>query len=269
MKIILISLIVVSVCSFSMSGLLRHELADHEAAFINWINQNEANYLTVDELNFRKAVFAENKASVETLNGDANQTANFAMNQFADRTKAERNMMNGYIPKSSEQTALAKSVSEAEATTLLWYVPADSTGSSYYVKSAPPSPYVSPFSTGTPLASVDWRSSSNPAVLTPVKDQGACGSCWAFAATLVLESNIAIAKKTEPVRTSEQEYVDCVKGACAGCNGGDSGWAWIYTNNHNGQLYYTDYPYTDNSYTNGVTGTCSLPAGKTRTPLKP
>jgi C1A family cysteine protease len=42
-------------------------------------------------------------------------------------------------------------------------------------------------------ASVDWRT-VNPAVVNAVKDQGQCGSCWAFASTSVMESAHAIAK---------------------------------------------------------------------------
>lgn len=70
-----------------------------------------------------------------------------------------------------------------------------------------------------PIA-VDWRAAG---VTTPVKNQGACGSCWAFASTAVLESHVAI--MTGKVMTlSVQELVSCApnprhcggKGACAG-----------------------------------------------------
>lgn len=68
--------------------------------------------------------------------------------------------------------------------------------------------------------SVDWRGAD---VVTPVKNQGHCGSCWAFAGTETLESHIALA--TGVLFTlSEQEYVSCVEnpdecGGTGGCMG--------------------------------------------------
>ena len=43
----------------------------------------------------------------------------------------------------------------------------------------------------------------------PVKDQGACGSCYAFSALSALEAGISIKSGNAPVRLSEQEQVDC------------------------------------------------------------
>merc|ERR1712136_613561 len=54
-------------------------------------------------------------------------------------------------------------------------------------------------------ASLDWRSSS---CLQPVKNQGQCGSCWAFSAIGSLEF-AACAKYGYPMNLSEQQLVDC------------------------------------------------------------
>lgn len=63
--------------------------------------------------------------------------------------------------------------------------------------------------------SIDWRDYN---IVTPVKNQGHCGSCWTFSATGAMEG--AWAKNTSTlISISEQQLVDCVK-KDNGCNGG-------------------------------------------------
>jgi len=68
--------------------------------------------------------------------------------------------------------------------------------------------------------SVDWREKG---VVTPVKSQGGCGSCWAFATTEVVESHVAI-ETGKLLELSPQELTSCVKnpehcGGSGGCEG--------------------------------------------------
>jgi C1A family cysteine protease len=97
-----------------------------------------------------------------------------------------------------------------------------------------------------PTGSLDWVAQG---AVTPVKDQGQCGSCWAFSTTGSMEGAIYIAHK-ELTSLSEQELVDC--GASygnLGCNGGLMDRAFKYAE-ANGLCTEAAYPYK------GVGGSC-------------
>ena len=86
---------------------------------------------------------------------------------------------------------------------------------------------------------VDWRQKG---VVTGVKDQESCGSCWAFSATGSLESAYALANK-ELLEFSESELIDCSTSyGNDGCNGGLMNQAFKYVIDHKIGLE-SDYPY--------------------------
>lgn len=84
----------------------------------------------------------------------------------------------------------------------------------------------------------DWRTKG---VVTPVKNQGACGSCWAFAAAAAMESAHAISSG-KLLDLSEMELVSCVYDH-SGCDGGlmDDAFRWVISNG--GIDSDADYPY--------------------------
>jgi KDEL-tailed cysteine endopeptidase len=102
-------------------------------------------------------------------------------------------------------------------------------------------------------ASVDWTTVPN--VVTPVKDQGNCGSCWSFSATGAIEGAYGIKYGSQAYSTgfSEQELVSC-DNVDAGCNGGWMDDAFTWAKKNGGLPTEADYPYT--SGTTGQSGTC-------------
>lgn len=98
--------------------------------------------------------------------------------------------------------------------------------------------------------SFSWRNETcgdGQPCLSPVKYQGGCGACWAFAATGALESNYVI-KNGGMLLLSEQELVSCV-GRSDRCEGGNAIFAFDYVRRY-GLAPSTAYPYR------GVNGTC-------------
>jgi len=102
---------------------------------------------------------------------------------------------------------------------------------------------------------IDWRTKS---ACTAVKNQGRCGSCWAFSAMQGVESLGFLSGKYPLQKMSAQQINSCDKGS-SGCNGGWPGSAFDYLKKAGGLETEADYPYTSGG---GSTGTCNFQASK-------
>ena len=125
-------------------------------------------------------IWKDNTAMIKRHNQEflrGRHTFTLKMNKFGDLTNKEfTTMMNGYKKPAGYKRTGAK--------------------------------YMMPANTPDPLPdTVDWRLNGS---VTQVKDQGQCGSCWAFSATGALESQWYLSKNVM-VSLSEQDLMDCSK----------------------------------------------------------
>ena len=93
-------------------------------------------------------------------------------------------------------------------------------------------------------SSFDWRNINGEDWTTPIRDQGQCGSCWAFGAMGALEAaiNLELNDSTIDIDLSEQYLVSCYAGH--GCDeGGHAYYGWRWLDRHGGALAESCFPY--------------------------
>lgn len=102
-------------------------------------------------------------------------------------------------------------------------------------------------------SSLDWRKYG---IVTGVKDQGQCGSCWSFSVTGAIEGLNALVTG-DLISLSEQELVSCDL-SNDGCYGGYMDYAFEWVISNGGIDTESDYPYT------GVDDTCKISKEKAK-----
>jgi cathepsin L len=170
------------------------------------------------EMRARFAIFKNNYDFINSYNAKKNGVT-LAVNAFADLTNQEFTAMyTGY------NTTAVVQRKKAIVQTSEVIAPAATC----------------PKGTIAPNSSCDWRAAN---IVTPIKNQGQCGSCWAFSTTGSTEG--AHAQKTgKLVSLSEQNLVDCSQSeGNEGCNGGLMDYAFEYIIKNKGIDTEASYPY--------------------------
>jgi KDEL-tailed cysteine endopeptidase len=184
--------------------------ASTSPSFPEWAAQHGRVYATAAESAFRARVYAANALAIDAHNRASDSSGGWRMgtNGFSDLTADEfkARMTGGYAP---------------------------TTRSSFR------DPHRSLFAASPdapPPTNVDW---TQKGAVTPVKNQGGCGSCWAFSATGAMEAAWFFYNKT--LRSfSEQQLIDC---SGEGCGGGSFQHAWGWAIKNKGLCAEKSYPY--------------------------
>jgi C1A family cysteine protease len=181
--------------------------------FTQWKLTNNKHYKAGHEEEHRFNIFVHNYIKIQKHNLQ-HKGVTLGLNQFADLTLEEfTDLHTGLIPRKSNGQVFNANTNDLPA-------------------------------------NVDWRQKG---AVTPIKNQGACGSCWAFSAIGALEGQYFI-NNNKLVSFSEQNFVDCVTKA-HGCQGGWMSLAFEYTA-ENGVETGDSYPYT------ARTGKCAFESDK-------
>jgi C1A family cysteine protease len=194
-----------------------------QGRFNGWMRQHARSYDSGEFLE-RYNIWRDNMAFVEEFNRSGDKTFTVAMNQYGDLEPEEfARLYKGHVLPADQEEHMRKRLET------------DALDQEQELQEAA--------TVGATLPS-SWSWTAQGAVIG-VENQGACLSCWAFAAAGALESARKIANYSL-VPLSKQQLVDCSGSAGnLGCNGGNVGLAYNWMRRNDAKLMSeASYPYT-------------------------
>jgi C1A family cysteine protease len=198
----------------AVAVLLGQQQPSKATDFESWKAKHGIHYASQFENAYRERIFLENLAKIEAHNSNNANTYEMGVNQFSAMTQEEF-------------------------------------AETYLTLIVPENLEVVENNDYTINGDIDWTSQG---AVTPVKNQGQCGSCWAFSATGGLEGLSKLAYGSLQ-SFSESQLVDCSgKYGNQACNGGLMDNAFKYVKDH-GIVTEAEYPYK------AVKQTCKIDSG--------
>lgn len=178
--------------------------------FHTWMIKYNKTYGSHEEFSKRYEIFCENYHRVNDFNSQTNKSHTLAMNFMADLTPKEAAAKYAKGHKHGDlEDALHPMILQMDSSSL--------------------------------PSSVDWRKNN---AVTPIKDQGHCGACWAFSTIVGIEGLYSIKNNHTLRNFSEQDLIECShNGNNGGCAGGDPGYGYDFIRMV-GIETGEDYPFT-------------------------
>jgi cathepsin L len=212
------AIIILLLCCVAFSAVQsRRTEEEYQSEFTNFLSRFDKSY-DVDEMFHRYNIFKRNVDLIDnhnTLAAEGKYTFTLAVNKFADQTNEEYSKLLG-IKRQGKATPSNKVMSAHKHSVLPSGVP----------------------------ATQDWRKLG---AVTEVKDQGQCGSCWAFSATAAIEGRY-FQYSENLLSLSEQLCVDCVLDGADTCDlGGEMHDCYLQVIAEQGDETEDNYPYTASS----------------------
>ncbi|KAL6289572.1 hypothetical protein ACE6H2_007082 [Prunus campanulata] len=184
-----------------------------------WMTKYGRVYADNAEKERRFAIFKNNVQFVEKFNAEGSKTYKLGLNEHSDLSDEEFFRQRTGYKRATEFTSSANI--------------------SFRYKDLSP--------TDVP-PSIDWREKG---AVTPIKNQGSCGCCWAFSAVAAVEGIIQI-NSGKLISLSEQQLLDCTRGnGNNGCDGGSMPPSFEYIQQNGGIASEENYPYQ------AMEGTCA------------